>query len=233
MSADPQSGADIRIVVVDDQALVRAGNALILDSEDDLAVIGEAGSGAEALAVIAADPPDVVLMDVRMPGMDGIEATRVLTERHPETRVIVLTTFDLDEYAFASLQAGASAFLLKSATPAALVSAVRTVAAGTGVVTPRRTSALIAHAVSGVSASATPAAASPAAARMETLSPRERDVFLAIVRGLTNPEISAELFLAHSTVKSHVNAVFAKLELRDRVHAVILGYELGLAPGSA
>ena len=232
MSADPPGGAEIRIVVVDDQALVRAGNALILDSEDDLAVIGEAGNGAEALAVIATDPPDVVLMDVRMPGMDGIEATRLLIERHPETRVIVLTTFDLDEYAFASLQAGASAFLLKSATPAALVSAVRTVASGSGVVMPGRTSALIAHSVPGARASGGPSEASAAAARMETLSPRERDVFLAIVRGLTNPEISAELFLAHSTVKSHVNAVFAKLELRDRVHAVILGYELGLAPRS-
>ncbi|GAA1632851.1 response regulator transcription factor [Leucobacter chromiireducens] len=227
----------IRVVVVDDQALVRAGNALILDSDDGIEVIGEAGSGADALALVAADPPDVVLMDVRMPGMDGITATRHLIERHPDTRVIVLTTFALDAYAFESLRAGASAFLLKSSTPAALVHAVRTVAAGTAIAAPDLAAGLIAHTVGGAGAGAGAAAGTgrvaghgtgaPGEAGLAALSPRERDVFLAVVRGLSNAEISTELFLAPATVKSHINAIFAKLDLRDRVHAVILGYQLG------
>ncbi|SJN12912.1 DNA-binding response regulator, LuxR family [Leucobacter sp. 7(1)] len=222
MDTDPPK---IRVVVVDDQALVRAGNALILDSDDGIEVVGEAGTGTDALALVAADPPDVVLMDVRMPGMDGITATRHLTQRHRTTRVIVLTTFALDDYAFESLQAGASAFLLKSSTPAALVDAVRTVAAGTAIAAPDLAAGLIEYTLG--DAGAGTGGGKAGAAGLAALSPRERDVFLAVVRGLSNAEISAELFLAPATVKSHINAIFAKLDLRDRVHAVILGYQLG------
>ncbi|RGE22770.1 DNA-binding response regulator [Leucobacter sp. wl10] len=217
----------LRVVVVDDQPLARTGNALILDSAEGLEVIGEAGNGEEAIEAVARLRPDVALMDVRMPGMGGIEATRIIADAHPSTRVIVLTTFDLDEYAFGSLRAGASAFLLKSIGPEGLVDAVRTVASGAAVVAPRLTARLIEHYLAAPAAAAPPAPAAPAA--LDVLSPRERDVFEALVRGLSNGEISAELHLAPSTVKSHVNAIFAKLHLRDRVQGVILGYELGLA----
>ncbi|GAB3617434.1 response regulator transcription factor [Okibacterium endophyticum] len=233
MTEQPQKV--IRVVVVDDQPLERAGNALILDSDDAIEVIGEAGNGVEAIAVTNRNPPDIVLMDVRMPGMDGIEATRIITGSHPTTRVIVLTTFDLDDYAFGSLKAGASAFLLKSSKPDALVDAVKTVASGSAVAAPRLTAKLIEHYLS--------AHLEPLSSRnsgdggvtegrtdvLDVLSPRERDIFIAIAAGLTNAEISAELTLAPSTIKSHINSIFAKLGLRDRVHAVILGYELGLA----
>ena len=244
--------APIRVVVVDDQPLERTGNALILDSDDGIDVIGEAGDGKEGVALVDRDAPDVVLMDVRMPVMDGLEATRIITERHPSVRVVVLTTFDLDEYAFGALRAGASAFLLKSTRPQALIDAVRTVASGEAVAAPSLTARLIEHYLGGAGADSLAASAEPRAgtgadarrsgnpvragagssdglAALESLSPRERDVFEAIVRGLTNAEIGAKLFVAPSTVKSHVNSVFAKLGLRDRVHAVILGYELGLA----
>lgn len=219
----------IRVVVVDDQPLVRAGIGLILDSDDGLEVIGEAGDGVEAISLIAKTLPDVVLMDVRMPGMDGIEATRIVTSTQPNTRVIVLTTFDLDEYAFGSLKAGASAFLLKSTKPAALVEAVKVVASGSAVAAPRLTSQLIEHYLT---AQPAPVAAARPDAVLDVLSPRERDIFQAVVRGLSNTEIGVEFTLAPSTIKSHINSIFAKLTLRDRVHAVILGYELGLA-GSA
>ena len=220
----------IRVIVVDDQPLERAGNALILDSDDAIEVVGEAGNGVEAVAAVSRERPDVVLMDVRMPGMDGLAATRIIAERHPGVRVIVLTTFDLDEYAFGSLRAGASAFLLKSTKPAALIEAVKTVASGSAVAAPRLTARLIEHYLR------------PAAERREdrasdrdevlgVLSPRERDIFAAIVRGLTNTEIAEELVLAPSTIKSHIHSIFAKLMLRDRVHAVILGYELGVTGG--
>lgn len=219
----------IRVVVVDDQPLERAGNALILDSDDDIEVIGEAGNGVEAIGVVAKDPPDIVLMDVRMPMMDGIEATRIIIESFPATKVIVITTFDLDEYAFGSLRAGASAFLLKSTKPGALIDAVKTVVSGSAVAAPRLTAKLIEHYLEPrtVPAGHTGPAKDPGSV-LDVLSPRERDIFIAIIRGLTNAEISAELVLAPSTVKSHINSIFAKLSLRDRVHAVILGYELGL-----
>ncbi|MFD5598539.1 response regulator [Leucobacter sp. NPDC058333] len=218
----------VRVLVVDDQPLERTGIALILDSDDHISVVGEAGNGLEALAAVSAQHPDVVLMDMRMPIMDGIEATRIIAERYPDTRVIALTTFDLDEYAFGSLQAGASAFLLKSTKPAALVDAVQTVASGSAVAAPRLTARLIEHYLAPTRA---PATASTDPSLLELLSPRERDVFIGIVRGLSNAELSAELVLAQSTIKSHVNAIFTKLGVRDRVHAVILGYELGLVPG--
>lgn len=221
----------LRIVVVDDQPLERAGNALILDSAVHLDVIGEADSGETAIEVIDHDRPDVVLMDVRMPGMGGIEATRIITDQHPSVKVIVLTTFDLDDYAFGSLKAGASAFLLKSTKPEALVEAVKTVATGEAVVAPRITTQLIEHYLDS-SQEAAPRNQRPSsrAAVLDTVSPREKDILTAVARGLNNAEISAELHLAQSTVKSHINSIFAKLHLRDRVHAVILGYELRLIP---
>lgn len=217
----------LRVLVVDDQPLERTGIALILDSDDGIEVVGEAGSGEEALELVAAEVPDIVLMDVRMPGMGGLEATRRLTARHPDVRVIVLTTFDLDEAAFGSLRAGASAFLLKSIRPAALVEAVKTVAAGSAVAAPSLTTRLVEHFLAADPGPGASAEADGSDA-LAQLSPREREIFAAVVRGLSNPEIAEELFLAQSTVKSHINAIFAKLHLRDRVHAVILGYELGL-----
>lgn len=221
----------LRLVVVDDQLLERTGIALILDSDDGIEVIGEAASGETAIDFVARDQPDIVLMDVRMPGMGGIEATRIITDQHPSAKVIVLTTFDLDDYAFGSLRAGASAFLLKSTTPEVLVAAVKTVAAGEAVVAPRITTRLIEHYLVSPETSAPKNHANDAqSARLNALSPREKDIFAAVVRGLNNAEISAELQLAQSTVKSHINSIFAKLHLRDRVHAVILGYELRLVP---
>lgn len=212
----------IRVVVADDQPLVRMGNALVLDSADDIEVIGEVGSGEEAVAVASELHPDVVLMDVRMPGIGGIEATRLITTADPRIKVIVFTTFDIDEYAFGGLNAGASAFLLKSATPDTLTAAVRTVAAGDSVVEPRITTRLIDHYVK---RDVTPVTGSPPSP-LDRLTPREYDIFLAIATGLSNPEISARLRLTPATVKTHVNRVFAKLYLRDRVQAVILAYKL-------
>lgn len=216
----------IRVLLVDDHALIRTGNSLVLAATDDIAVVGEAGTGEEAIALARALRPDVVLMDVRMPGIGGIEATRRITGARPGTKVVVLTTFDLDAYAFESLRAGASAFLLKSATPAALTDAIRTVAAGDAVLTPRVTGRLIeAHAEALDRAAAGPPLRS-------LLSPREYDVLLGIARGLSNPEIAAELTLALPTIKTHVNRILAKLGARDRVHLVILAYRHGIArPG--
>ncbi|MFF8817007.1 response regulator [Leucobacter sp. NPDC015123] len=222
-------GAVIRVVVVDDQPLERTGYALILDSDDEIEVVGEAGNGSEALRVVGQTEPDVLLIDVRMPVMGGIEATRIIAAEHPGTRVIVLTTFNLDEYAFGSLQAGASAFLLKSTTPTALVDAVKTVARGSAVVSPGLTAKLIEHYLQSVPASRS--LPENVAKVLGLLTSREVEVLIAIVGGLTNAEISSELRIAQSTVKSYVNSIFAKLGLRDRVHAVILGYEIGLDPG--
>jgi DNA-binding NarL/FixJ family response regulator len=211
----------IRVLLVDDHALIRTGNSLVLAATDDIAVVGEAGTGEEAVALARALRPDVVLMDVRMPGIGGIEATRRITGAVPGTKVVVLTTFDLDTYAFESLRAGASAFLLKSATPAELTDAIRTVAAGDAVLAPRVTGRLIeAHVAALDRADAGPRA---------LLSPREYDVFLGIARGLSNPEIAAELTLALPTIKTHVNRILAKLGARDRVHLVILAYQQGIA----
>jgi DNA-binding NarL/FixJ family response regulator len=210
----------VRVLLVDDHALIRTGNSLVLDATDDIAVVGEAGTGEEAVALARTLRPDVVLMDVRMPGIGGIEATRRITRAYPGTRVVVLTTFDLDTYAFESLRAGASAFLLKSATPAELTDAIRTVAAGDAVLGPRVTGRLIeAHVATLDRADAGPRA---------LLSPREHDVFLGIARGLSNPEIAAELTLALPTIKTHVNRILAKLGARDRVHLVILAYQHGI-----
>ena len=210
-----------RVMLVDDHALIRTGNALVIEATDDLEVAGEAASGEEAVTLAASLRPDVVLMDVRMPGMGGIEATRQITATHPATRVIVLTTFDLDEYAYGSLRAGASAFLLKSATSAQLTDAIRTVAAGDSVLDPRITRKLIETFVAPDPQPRGATQPDPLA----VLSPREVDVFARVVEGLTNAEIAAQLFLTVPTVKTHVNRILAKLHARDRVHLVIIGYE--------
>lgn len=218
----------IRVLIADDQPLQRAGQALILESADDIHVVTEAGNGEQAISLARKHRPDVVLMDVRMPGIGGIEATGIITRDLPGTRVIVLTTFDLDEYAFGSLRSGASAFLLKSTQPEGLVDAVRIVYSGTAVVDPRLTRQLIDHYLQRID--------EPATGKREqvlaVLTPRERDVFDAIARGLTNSEISSGLHLAPSTVKSYINTIFAKLGVRDRVHAVLLAHDLerGLLP---
>lgn len=220
-----ETGNALSVAVVDDQELERTGIALILDSADDITVIAEAATGEEAIPLLIERQPDIVIMDIRMPGMGGIEATKIITERIPHTKTIVLTTFDLDEYAFASLRAGASAFLLKSTRPEALIDAVRTVATGAAVVAPRLTAKLIDHYVSSHRAVENTPPDSGQGIALTDLTRRETDVLIEIGRGYTNEEISAKLHLAESTVKSHINSIFAKLHLRDRVHAVILARE--------
>ncbi len=210
----------ITVLLVDDQPLLRAGFRMILDAQPDLTVLGEAGDGAAAIRDAARLRPDVILMDVRMPGVDGVEATRRILATQPNTRIIILTTFDLDEYAYAGLQAGASGFLLKDVTPPELLTAIRAVAHGDAVIAPSTTRRLLDH----LSGQLTP----PPAIRLEALTDRERDVLLLIARGLTNAEIAAALHLAEATVKTHIGRILTKLDLRDRVHAVILAYQTGL-----
>ncbi|WP_020074929.1 response regulator transcription factor [Cryocola sp. 340MFSha3.1] len=218
--------APIRILLVDDQQLVRMGFRMVLEAEPDLAVVGEAADGAEAVRLTAQVRPDVVLMDVRMPVLDGIEATRRIVETDPGARIIILTTFDLDEYAFGGLRAGASGFLLKDARPDELIGAVRAVAAGDAAVSGRVTRAMLEMFADRLpsGSSPNPAGHDPAAA----LTPREREILLAIGEGLSNGEIGARFYLTESTVKTHVGRVLSKLQLRDRVHAVIFAYEHGL-----
>jgi DNA-binding NarL/FixJ family response regulator len=218
-----------RILLVDDQELLRMGFRMVLEAQDDLEVVGEAGDGAEAVALTRQLEPDVVLMDVRMPGMDGVQATRELVDGGSASHVIILTTFDLDEYAHAALRAGASGFLLKDAPTADLLSAIRAVASGDAVVAPsttRRLLATIAHQL--------PIAQTDAALpELTALTPREHEVLIAVARGLSNAEIADELVLSEATVKTHVGRVLAKLALRDRVQIVIYAYDRGLvAPGS-
>ncbi len=215
----------IRVLLVDDQRLIRMGFRMVLDAESDIAVIGEAEDGAEALRLVAAERPDVVLMDVRMPQMDGIEATTRIVAEHPAVRVVVLTTFDLDEYAFAAVRAGASGFLLKDAHPQELVGAIRAAHLGEATLSPRVTRRML-----DLFGDRLPAESEPAPAALDELTDREREVFVAIARGLTNAEIGAELFVSESTVKTHVGRVLAKLGARDRVHAVILAHRMGLVP---
>lgn len=220
------SGNPISILIVDDQALVRMGFRMVLDAHEDLRVVGEASDGRDAIARAQELRPRVVLMDVRMPGMDGIAATSAIVEALPDTRVLVLTTFDLDDYAFGGLRAGASGFLLKDARPAELVAAIHSVAEGDAVVSPRITKRMLE-----LFGSALPAGSSPPAPDAAgVLTPRERDVLGAIAQGLSNNEIAATFFLTESTVKTHVGRVLFKLGLRDRVHAVIFAYENGLVP---
>lgn len=224
---DPQSVPDrpLRILLVDDQALVRLGFRMVLEAEPDLQVVGEAADGAQAIRLAVETRPDVILMDVRMPTLDGIEATRRIVAANPAARIIILTTFDLDEYAFGGLRAGASGFLLKDARPSELTAAIRAVATGDAAVSGRVTRAMLELFADRLPASgATPAGADPAGA----LTPREREILLAMADGLTNGEIGAKFFLTESTVKTHVGRVLSKLQLRDRVHAVIFAYDNGL-----
>jgi DNA-binding NarL/FixJ family response regulator len=221
------AGAPIRVLLVDDQALLRMGFRLVLDDEDDLTVVGEAGDGAEALRQVAALRPDVVLMDVRMPGVNGIEATERIVASGACTRVLILTTFDLDEYAFAALRAGASGFLLKDARPAELTAAIRAVATGDAVVSPRVTRRML-ELFAEELPSEGPLTAPRVDARLAELTQREREVLLAVAEGLSNAEVAERLFLSEATVKTHVGRVLAKLGVRDRVQAVVFAYESGL-----
>ncbi|MGA5039722.1 response regulator [Streptomyces capoamus] len=214
------------MIVVDDQAVVRAGFAAIVDAEPGLTVVAEAGDGATAVSLAAAGEADVVLMDIRMPGMDGLTATRLITASDSGPRVLVLTTFDLDEYVYEALRAGASGFLLKDAEPEQLLSAIRVVAAGDGILAPAVTRRLI----DTFARMAPPPP--PSGGPLDRLTQREREVLLKIACGLTNAEIGGELGVTTGTVKSHVNALLSKLGLRDRVQATILAYETGLiTPG--
>ena len=219
----------IKVLLVDDQPLLRMGFRLILEGEEDIAIAGEAVDGLDALAQTAALKPDVVLMDVRMPKMDGLEATERIAKDYPETKIIILTTFDLDEYAFSGLQAGASAFLLKDVAPEELVQAVRLVASGDAVVAPRVTARLLETYVrNGGSGNRRQPAETPHDPLLDDLTPREQEVLRALAEGLSNAEIAHRFFLSEATVKTHVRRILTKLHLRDRVQAVVYAYETGL-----
>jgi len=230
MTAGSGQDGPIRVLVVDDQELVRAGFCVILDSAEGITVVGEAGDGEAAVERASAVHPDVVLMDVRMPGMDGLEATRMITaaaaERGSGPSVVMLTTFDLDDYVYEALRSGASGFLLKDSPRGDLVAAVRAAAAGDALLAPSVTRRLI------EAFARRPPETTPSPARLAALTARERDVLLLIARGRSNAEIAAALFLSEATVKTHVGNLLAKLGLRDRVQAVILAYETGMVvPG--
>jgi len=214
----------IRVMLVDDNADTRSGFAMMLTAEPDITVVAEAANGREAIERVAAAEPDVILMDVRMPGMDGIEATQQITATNPGPRILILTTYDLDEYAFDGLAAGASGFLLKDATPDQLAAAVRAVHNGDAVVTPRITRRMLdaAHWRSRPE--------TPIRDDLTALTTREREVARAITEGLTNAEIAARFVITDSTVKAHINRILRKLDARDRVDIVIRGYRAGLAP---
>jgi DNA-binding NarL/FixJ family response regulator len=215
----------IRVALVDDQELVRVGLAMVIDATDDIQIVMQAADGAEAVAKLADTRVDVVLMDVQMPRMNGVEATRKVAARENAPKVIVLTTFDLDEYAFAGLRAGASGFLLKDASAAEVLHAIRAVHAGDAVIAPSTTRRMLDHL-------ATARVARDVSPLLKRLTPRERDVLLEIARGHSNAETAQRLFLSEATVKTHVGHLLAKLEVRDRVQAVIFAYENGLVPPS-
>ena len=228
---DESTGGPVRVLLVDDQSLLRMGFRMVLEAEDDIEVVGEAADGASALSMVRAMKPDVVLMDVRMPGMDGIEATAKVVAEHPASRVLILTTFDLDEYAFAGLRAGASGFLLKDTRPADLAAAIRTVAAGDAVVSPRVTKRMLELFATQMPSAAT-ADGAAGDERLARLTTREAEVFRLLARGLSNAEIADELVVSETTVKTHVGSILAKLGVRDRVQAVVLAYETGVVtPG--
>jgi len=219
----------IRVVLADDQALLRKGFRMILEAEDDITVIGEAADGAAAVRLVELYEPDVVLMDVRMPSLDGIEATRSINALGSLSNVLILTTFDLDEYAFSALRAGASGFLLKDVPPDELARAIRTVARGDAVVSPRITRRLLqeyAHQLPDLSSGDQVEGAVPV--MLEGLTARELEVLVAVAEGLSNIEIAERLFVSEATVKSHVGRVLAKLGLRNRVQAVVLAFQTGL-----
>ena len=220
------TGLRTTVVVADDQAVVRQGFAAILDSAPDLDVVGQACNGAELLDLVAQHQPDVAVVDVRMPVLDGIAATARITAEHPGTRVLVLTTFDLDEYVYDALRAGASGFLLKDVTAARLVEGVRLVGDGSMLLGPNVTRRLVAD-------FAAPARSTVPAPGLDNLTRREREVLLTIARGLSNIEIADELFISEGTVKSHVSEILRKLGCRDRVQLVIVAYESGLVESVA
>jgi DNA-binding NarL/FixJ family response regulator len=214
------------VLLVDDQALIRAGFRMILEETDEIDIVGEAQDGIEAVRLSAELNPDVILMDIRMPGLDGIEATRQIMTRDASARVLVLTTFDLDEYAFSALRAGASGFILKDVMVDELARAIRSVASGDAVVSPRATRSLL-----DVCAPRLPAVGGEtvsADAALGQLTPREREVLLAMATGLSNTEIADRLVVSEVTVKTHVGNILTKLDLRNRVHAVIFAYGVGL-----
>jgi DNA-binding NarL/FixJ family response regulator len=214
-----------RVLLVDDQSLLRMGFRMVLGAHEGMDVVGEAADGAEAIKAVAELKPDVVVMDVRMPVMDGVEATARITAEHPDVRVLILTTFDLDEYAFAGLRAGASGFLLKNVPPEELVAAIRTVASGDAVVAPRVTRRLLETFAGSLP---TPTADEQPDDRLAALTDREREVLGSLALGQTNLEIAAALHLSEATVKTHVSRILAKLGLRDRVQAVVFAYETRL-----
>ncbi|HZU15279.1 MAG TPA: response regulator transcription factor [Candidatus Dormibacteraeota bacterium] len=218
-------GPPLRVVIADDQALVRSGLRLILEEAGGFQVVGEAADGEAAIAAVRRHRPDLVLMDVRMPGLDGIEATRRILSGGASCRVVMLTTFDLDEHVFAALRAGASGFLLKDVSPEQLVASLRMLAGGDALLAPSITRRLIER-------FAAPSPGPAASQALSALTEREREVLILIARGLSNEELAAELHLGESTVKTHVGRVLAKLGLRDRVQAVVFAYENGLVqPG--
>ena len=217
----------IRLLLADDQPLIRAGFRMILEETGDIDIVGEAQDGTEAVRLAGELKPDVILMDVRMPGTDGIEATRHIVARNRAARVLILTTFDLDEYAFSALRAGASGFVLKDVPLDELARAIRSVASGDAVVSPRITRRLLdvyATALPDLSAGA-PGQAHPA---LSQLTPREQEVLLEVATGLSNTEIAGKLVVSEATVKTHVGSILAKLDLRNRVQAVIFAYDIGL-----
>ncbi len=223
--SDPEP-TPIRVLVADDQALMRTGFRMILDAQDDIEVVGEAIDGADAIRQFERLRPDVVVMDVRMPTMDGIEATRRLSAAEPPARVLILTTFDLDEYVYEAIRAGASGFLLKDRPSEELVAAVRVIAAGEALLAPSVTRRLIEEFARRPAAGAAPSG-------LDELTEREREVLVLMAQGLSNAEIAGSLFVAETTVKTHVGRVLQKLRLRDRAQAVVLAYESGLVrPGS-
>lgn len=212
----------VRVLVADDMALVRGGMRLVLETDERIRVVGEAADGAEAVELAIRTRPDVAVLDIRMPGVDGIEATRQIQARVPSTRVLVVTTFHLDEYVLAALRAGAAGFLLKDTAPDALVDAVHVVAGGEALLSPAVTGQLIAHYVK------RPMPDEALAGRLAELTPRELDVARLIARGMTNAEIARELYLGEGTVKTHVTAILSKLDLRNRTQIVVVAYESGL-----
>ncbi|MET9686824.1 response regulator transcription factor [Streptomyces coeruleorubidus] len=220
------------VLIADDQPLQRFGSRMLLESQDDMTVVGEAANGSEAVRMAAELHPDVVLMDIRMPGLDGIEATRRITAAGDRTRILIVTTFDLDEYAYAGLRAGASGFLVKDAQPEELLSGIRAVATGDAVVAPSLTRRLLDAYVHHLPTDPTAEASPQEDPRLATLTDREREILTVIGKGWTNTEIATRLHLAESTVKTHVGRILAKTGSRDRIQAVILAYDTKLVQPS-